>query len=56
MNWGLNKFQTDYILARETFSLKTHIAQVLCQTNLAMQLLSDLSYSAYLAGLKWNYN
>ncbi len=54
MNQGLNKFQTDYILARETFLLKTHIAFVPCQTNLVMQLLSDLSYSAYLAGVKWN--
>ena len=53
MNWGLNKFQTDYILAK-TFSLKIHTASALYQTNLVMQLLIDWSYSAYLAGLKWN--
>lgn len=48
INWGLNTFQSDYILARETFSLKTPVAFVPCQTNPVMQLLSDLSYSDYL--------
>lgn len=50
MNQGLNKFQTDYILARETFLLKAHVAVVPCQTNPVTQLLSDLSYTAYLVG------
>lgn len=43
MNRGLNKFQTDYILATETFFffLKTYVALGPRQTNPTMQLLSD---------------
>lgn len=39
MNPGLNKFQTDYILARETFSPKTHVLSMPSWTNSVMQLL-----------------
>lgn len=56
MNWGLNEFQTDYHLARETFlsPLKTPIALVPCQTNPVMQLLSDLSCSGGWNGINAN--
>lgn len=44
MNWGLTKFQNDYISAGETFCPKTNILFEPDETNLAMQLLSDLSF------------
>lgn len=40
MNWGLTKFQNDYILAGEAFDTKTRIPLVLDETKLVMQLLS----------------
>lgn len=48
MNWGLTKFQNDYILAGETFTPKPNAPLVLHETNLVMQLLGDLSFRAYL--------
>lgn len=44
MKWGLTKFQNDYISAGETFCPKTSVPFEPDETNLAMQLLSDLSF------------
>lgn len=44
MKWGLAKFQNDYISAGETFCPKTSVLFEPHETNLVMQLLSDLSF------------
>lgn len=44
MNWGLTKFQNDYISAGETFCPKTNVLFEPEETNLAVQPLSDLSF------------